>query len=1047
VDVSSFVRRVVRCVYALVLMILLPASVFAQASLTGTVKDASGAVLPGVTVEASSPALIEKVKSAVTDENGLYRIVDLRAGTYAVKASLTGFTTVEREGIVLAGSQTITIPIDMKVGQLQETITVTGETPVVDVQNTRRENVIQSDVIQSLPITRAYGSLLNVTPGLTVDTNGLAAAPTMTFFAAHGGNSNEGRMMINGMTVAAAFNGGGVSSLVYDTTNVEEVSVLVSGGLGESEIGGPAMNIVPRSGGNLFKGQAFLNTAGKWSNGDNVSGDAALTQSVGTPPQILSSWDGSLAYGGPIKRDKLWFYGAFRKFTTSQALEGTVVNKNAGDPNSYAYLADPTVQGRNVQGRNIWDARVTYQVNDKNRVFFSQEHQARCEGSTLFTQTTGGCRQREGDWIGVSNVTASAEANTNYFDLPYNVTQATWTSPVTSKFLLEAGYSRFSYSHNGGPGALPPDGIFNLVPVTEVQAIDGHRANFTYRGLPGYIDGFGNPNNWRASMSYVTGAHNFKVGYQGSYLISRYHYVRDDSLLQYTFTNRAPTSFTVNLQDWRTNDITEAAAIYAQDTWTHDRLTIQGALRFDRAWSFSPGDLNGTTTVSPYNPSPITFGDTQGVSSYKDLSPRVGVSYDVFGNGKTALKFNYGRYVSPSTNDQNYPLNNPANLIQRTLTRNWTDSNNNKVIDCNILNPAAQTVPGGDTCGATSGANANFGKPNITGTIGQDILNGWGVRQADSQWGLQLAQQIVPRVSATVGYNRRSWSNYTSVNNINTTTADYEKSTIIVPSDPRLPNGGGYPVTAYTLAPAGGAKGSFTETHLDSFYGAERTRYWQGLDVDVNARLRGNLFIQAGTTSGRQVNDTCALTAIIGNGVGSSTVGLDNPDPRNCRSVDPIETTLRGSATYTVPKILVLVSATMRSQPALQLNGTILVPNSVIAAQLGHLPSGATATGFTTVSLVDFAAPGTPNAGTGGPNRVYADNRRNQIDMRFAKIFRFGSRRLDVGVDVQNLLNSNYGTVYDSAYGTLGAAESATFLQPTSVVTPRFMRLNFTFDF
>jgi len=213
------------------------------------------------------------------------------------------------------------------------------------------------------------------------------------------------------------------------------------------------------------------------------------------------------------------------------------------------------------------------------------------------------------------------------------------------------------------------------------------------------------------------------------------------------------------------------------------------------------------------------------------------------------------------------------------------------------------------------------------------------------------------------------------------------------------------------------------------------------------ARLRGNLYLQAGTTTGRQVNDTCALVAIIGNGVGSGTVGLDNPDPRNCRSVDPLETTLRGSASWTVPKVDVLVSATMRSQPALELNATILVPNSVIAGQLGHLPSGATATGFTTVSLVDFATAGTSNAGQGGPNRAYANNRRNQIDMRFAKIFRFDNHRLDVGVDVQNLLNSNYGTVYDSSYGTLGSPVSATFMNPTSVVTPRFMRLNFTYDF
>jgi len=1034
-------RSFIRIAAVLAVLVLIPAFAFAQASITGTVRDASGAVLPGVTVEASSPALIEKVRSTVTDGEGLYRIVDLRPGTYTITSTLPGFSTAKRDGIVLTGTVTLTVPLEMKVGALEETITVTGETPVVDVQNTRRENVLSSDVISSLPVTRAYGSLLNVTPGLTVDNNGLAVAPTMTFFTAHGGNSNEGRMQINGMTVAAAFNGGGVSSLTYDTTNVDEVSVLVSGGLGESETGGPTMNIVPRSGANRFNGQAFYSDAGKWSNGDNIGDDAALKATVGNPPQYLRAWDTSVSVGGPIKRDRLWFYGAYRKFTVTQALEGLVVNKNAGNASSFAYEADPAIAGRNVQGRDIWDARLTAQINDKNKIFFSHEHQLRCEGSTLTTQSTEGCRQRGSNWIGVSNVTASAEANTNYFELPYDVTQATWTSPISSKILLEAGYTRFAYQHNGGPGKLPPDGIFNLVAVTEALAIDGHRANFVYRGLPTYQDNYGNPNNWRASASYVTGSHNVKVGYQGNYLIAQTRIIRNDNLMQYAFTNRAPASFTVGLQDWSTSDVTESAAIYGQDTWTHNRLTVQGALRFDRAWSFSPADHNGTTTITPYNTAAITFERTVGVSSYKDFSPRVGVAYDVFGTGKTAIKMNFGRYLSPATNDQNYPLNNPANRIRTTLQRNWTDDGD-KVVNCNILNPAQN-----GECAATSGANLNFGQPVITSRVGDDILSGWGVRQGDYQFGINLQQQLLPRVSATVGYNRRWWQNYTSVDNINTTPADYEKVTITAPTDSRLPGGGGYPVTFYTLSPAGGAKGTFTETHLDSYYGAERTRYWHGVDVDVNARIRGDLYVQAGTTTGHQINDLCALVAIVGNGVGSGTIGLDNPDPRNCRSVDPWETVLRGSASYTVPKIDVLISATMRSQPKLQVNATVLVPNSVIQTQLGHLPSGGTATGTTTVSLVDFNLAGTSNASSGGPNRLYADSRRSQIDMRFAKIVRFGARRLDVGVDLQNLLNANYGSVYDSSFGTYGSTPSTSFANPTSIVTPRFVRLNFTLNF
>src|SRR5438045_2963833 len=225
-------------------IVLLPSLALAQGTLTGTVKDTSGAVLPGVTVEAASPALIEKTRSAVTDSAGLYRIVDLRPGTYTVTVSLPGFATIVRDNIDVAGSATLTIPFELKVGAVQETVTVTGASPVVDVQNTRRETVINAASIEALPATRAYGSILNAMPGVTVDNNGLAATPTMTFFSAHGGRSNEGRMSINGMTVAAAFNGGGVSSLTYDTNNVEEVSVLVSGGLGENETGGPTMNLV-----------------------------------------------------------------------------------------------------------------------------------------------------------------------------------------------------------------------------------------------------------------------------------------------------------------------------------------------------------------------------------------------------------------------------------------------------------------------------------------------------------------------------------------------------------------------------------------------------------------------------------------------------------------------------------------------------------------------------------------------------------------------------------------------------------------------------------
>src|SRR5262252_10809339 len=620
--------KITRTGLVLLVVLLLPAAAWAQATITGTVKDGSGAVLPGVTVEASGPALLTP-RSVGTDGSGVYRIVELPPGTYSVAFTLSGFTRVVREGIELSGTMVATIPIEMRVSAIAETITVTGETPVVDTQSVRQETVLRGDVIENLPGTHAYGALLNVIPGLTVDNNGLANTPTMTFFTARGGNTNEGRMAINGMTVAAAFNGGGVSSLAYDSNNVEEVAVSVAGGMGESDIGGPTMNLIPKSGGNRFAGTMFWNYAGSWSSGNNIDDYLRnLATPLSSPPTIFHSYDINPSYGGPIMKEKIWFWGAYRKFDTSVAVPGVFANAFALDPTHFDYKQDPTVSSRNIQGRNIYTGRLTAQVTPKNRVMFSHEYQLRCEGSTLTTAGEG-CRTRGADWVALGSTfpASSPEANTGYFKLPYYVTQATWSAPVTSKILFDAGFTRFAYWTNNGPGAVPPDGTMSLIPVTEQSAIDSHPANFTYRGVGSYFYNWANPDNWRASLSYVTGAHSFKVGYQGSYAISDTEIVTNTPLLTYTFLNRAPSSFTFRLPNWRTSDRTETASLYIQDSWTHDRLTLTGALRYDHAWSFSPDTGNGTTDVSPFNAAAISFPNTPGVGAYNDITPRVGVAY------------------------------------------------------------------------------------------------------------------------------------------------------------------------------------------------------------------------------------------------------------------------------------------------------------------------------------------------------------------------------------------------------------------------------------
>jgi hypothetical protein len=1046
-------KRLLRALFSVGLLTFVPTLAHAQ-TLAGVVRDTSGAVLPGVTVEAASPVLIEKVRSAVTDAGGLYRITDLSPGTYTVTYMLPGFTRVVREGVALSGSGVTTINADLRVGALQETITVTGETPVVDVQTTRREMVINAQTLASLPVTRSYGTLLAAIPGITTDntSRGAMTEPFMTFFTSNGGRANEGRMLINGMSVAASFNGGGVSTFIYDVANTEEMQVLVSGGLGEAEAGGPSVNLVPRSGGNSFNGSAFYSGTGNGLRSDNID-DYLRSVNITKPPALLNQYDVSGALGGPILRDRLWFFGSVRDFGSTTYTEGAVANRYAGDATRWDYARDEAVEVRGTNRRDIFQFRLTGQVSERNRVTFSHEYQHRCSGSAI-SSGGGGCRGRGENWIGLGTLTASPESWPGYHDFPYHVTQATWTSPISSKVLLEAGFSRFQYLW-AGFGIAPPDSLTDLIPVTESQAIDGHRANFTYRGTfdPlgfGWANNDANPNNWRASMSYVTGAHNLKVGYQGSYQRSLQARDANSTLLRYTTNNRALNGVSYTLASrWEQNDRTATSALYVQDQWTRGRFTLQGAVRYDRASSFSPAEGNGTTEISRFNPAPITFPRTVSVAGYNDITTRWGTAWDVFGNGKTAFKANVGKYLQNATNDENYTANNPAARIQRnvlTPARGWQD-NGNFIVDCDLRNPAAQNnlATGGDSCGALTGANANFGNANPDLTIiNPAILEGWGVRPSDWQIGVSVQQELLPRLSVDASYNRRWFQNFFVDDNQLVGPSDYTPWTYTAPQHPDLPGGGGYPVTVFSRKQVIGAR---TYRTFETDFGEARTQYWHGVNVSLNARLANGLTFQGGTSTGRGVRDTCETSknlpeTILGTGTATSQLVQASA----CHVTEPVMTSFRGLAAYTVPKIDVLVSAQFRSlnpnniggvggasaTNGASLNANVQLPNSVVQQLLGQLPAGALPNGTTTVNLLT-------------PGQLYPDERLTQVDMRFAKILRFGGRKADIGVDLYNLFNTNDTTVFDAnfAYATNGS----TWLQPTSIVPPRFARFNVTFSF
>jgi hypothetical protein len=431
------------------------------------------------------------------------------------------------------------------------------------------------------------------------------------------------------------------------------------------------------------------------------------------------------------------------------------------------------------------------------------------------------------------------------------------------------------------------------------------------------------------------------------------------------------------------------------------------------------------------------------VTGYHDLSPRFGVAYDLFGNGKTALKASAGRYLSAATADGVYSSQSPAGNFVRTVTnRSWTDSNGNYAVDCDLLSTAAQNTAasGGDICGALVGANLNFGNlnPNVA-TVDPSILHGFGVRPYNWGFGGSVQHEVHPGVSVEFGYNRRTWGNFFVTYNQLVGPNDYDRWSVIVPNDPDLPNVGST-ATFVAITPAAAARGvQDFQTKETNVAGEARTAYWHGFDINGNARLWRSLTVQAGTSTGRGVRNTCALWAARPQfSIGAQNVA--NPVD-SCDVTEPWLTTFRGLASYRIPKADVLVSSTIRSTRTVASenasNGASLaanyqLPNTVVQQLLGRLPAGASAAQTTTVNLL-------------APSELYPLTRRTEVDMRFAKILRFGGSRLDVGIDVYNLFNSNATTTYLQTF--LYSNGGATWLDPTAILGPRLARVNATLTF
>jgi len=1027
-----------RVLLLLTVLVVLPASAYAQASISGVIKDASGAVLPGVTVEAASPVLIEKTRSAVTDGTGQYRIINLLPGKYSVTFTLAGFSTIRREDIELTGGFNATVNADLKVGGVAETITVSGETPIVDTQSIRRQTTISNELMTAIPTARSWAATALLIPGIVTIGGGptdIQVTPQMTVFGGAGGRNNEGRMQVDGLNAGAGLGGSGVSTYVADISNAQEVVTTTSGGLGEAEVGGPSLSIIPKSGGNTIRGAAYLSGVSGGMVGSNYS-DALRVAGLTRPGQLLRQWDYTFGIGGPVIKDRLWYYVTARDEGQYRSIPNIYPNLNAGDPTKRLYSADKTREVRGAESWRLYVVRMTYQASARNKFNVHWDEQHPCNGST-FTTSGDGCRnQPETEAVygplglGGLTSTTSPEVGGYLYDHP-RVRLVTWSSPTTNRLLFEAGFG--AYQAPFGPYESPGNTTRPLARVTE-QCAAGCTAN---GGIPNLIYRSANWGHswdaqytWRGSMSYVTGAHNIKVGYGGVALVSDLENHTNDLNLAYTVSNGTPISLSQSLLPYTTSYRTRNMSFYGQDQWTLGRMTLQGALRFDRNWSFSPAQQ---IPASSFLTTPISFPQTPGVTGYLDISPRGGVAYDLFGNGKTSVKVNFGKYLEPTSNNNNYILSNPIGRIATTTTRSWTDSNNNFVPDCNLQSPLAQNLAssGGDVCGAM--ASQTFGTTALTtAAIDPKILHGWGVRSNDWQFGASIQQQILPRVSIEAGYFRRWLNNFTVTDNLSTAAGDFTPYSITAPSDPRLPGGGNYAVSGlYNVVPSKFGQTSNNIT-LASDFGEQYQRY-NGMLLNVSARLGAGLTFQGGVNTGKTVQDNCAVRAqlpelnIVAAGV-SPAVGVGNP---YCHSDPGFITKMTALGSYTMPKIDVLISGTFRSDQGAPLSATWNAPVALVSAALGR--PAAVVGNTVPINLV-------------APGQVWGD-RVNALDLRFAKVLRFGRTRNTIGVDFYNITNSAAVLTYNQSFNPAATTGSQAWQAPLSVLTPRFMKIGVQIDF
>jgi len=986
--------------------LLLPGVAWAQSTIAGVVRDTTGALLPGVSVEASSPALIEQTRSAVTDGQGRYALPELRPGIYVVTFSLQGFSTVRREGIEVQASTNVPINAELQVGAVAETITVTGATPVVDVQQAATRQVLAREVLDALPTNRTTATLGSVVPGLRMTApmvGGAGSTIIQQYVRTRGKDGRENTTQVEGLDVGWIR---GTQDRGYDNfAMAQEIAIETNAAGAEVSGGGVRINLVPREGGNTFRSDTFFSAMTKSWQANNIT-PALKAALLPTPTASEYMFDINPSAGGRIVRDRLWFFASGRLNHADLLPAGATYFVPA--PGNLG-AAPGTKEGVNHTYTDNFSFRLTYQINQKNKLTAYRDQFWRYQSHFSGTSLT--------DWATVPEIYG---LGTQYF-LPIK-----YTSTITNRLLLEAGWSHWGYDNTifePQPGVAKPYGSAEWYAnaarrdlVTSVLTVAGGN-ECCYRYIqPADV--------FQAAVSYVTGSHQVKAGFSHKHGYTQIITQENNGALEQQYRSGVPNSVSVAAHPSDAQSrVNHDAGIYVQDRWTVKRLTVNAGVRYE----IFVGGVGATSSPAGRFVPARSTPETQVWPTFKDWAPRFNVVYDLFGNAKTALKASAGRYVS-ATGATQVGLYNPISITSDT--RNW--------FDCDLI--AGTSTCSGRTLG-TNGDNIaqdNEIAPSTNPRFGRasDLRADPDLKREYSwDYSVGVQHEVIPRVSVTAAWyhtrNGNLWANQDAFYTVD----NWTRFNIANPclGDPKCgaTNNTATTIPVFNLNP-GIRTGDIVTRSSD-----EDKRIYNGFEFSGQARLARGTTIIVGFFTEHTVSRTCdrnnpnLLRYCDQFGDLYQELGATEPPPyRNEFKLSvsqPLPYAFLGSLSF-----LSYANAAPPTAAASFTNGLVAntgAPIDYLGADFAvpaTLPGGVARTIPVTVGLV---APGT----------LYFD-RWNQLDFSIKRPLTFGKYTLTPSFELYNALNSSVVVNASQTYG-------ATYLRPTSTLPGRLVRLGGQFKF